>query len=102
MDIRLSKLPNRISTQDLTHRSRGDIHGQSPPARNLAEKKQLNCLLKVLPVDKGLNLFLFGLNSNIPHHENCFGLLEVPWYVLVTSRAIPPYFVFFKNSFLAN
>ena len=36
MDRRLSELPDRISTQDLTHRSSGDIHGQSPPARNLA------------------------------------------------------------------
>ena len=30
MDRRLSELPNHISTQDLTHRSSGDIHGQSP------------------------------------------------------------------------
>ena len=36
MDRRLSELPDRLSTQDLTHRSSGDIHGQSPPARNLA------------------------------------------------------------------
>jgi len=35
MDRRLSELPNRISTQDLTHRSSGDIHGQSSPVRNL-------------------------------------------------------------------
>lgn len=33
-DRRLSELPNRISTQDLSHRSSGDIHGQ--PSRNLA------------------------------------------------------------------
>jgi hypothetical protein len=37
MDRQLSELPNnRISTQDLTHRSSGDIHGQSPPAQDLA------------------------------------------------------------------
>ena len=43
MDRRLSELPNRISTQDLTHRSRGDIHGQSP-SPEISGKKQLNCL----------------------------------------------------------
>ena len=39
MDSRLSELPNRISTQDLTHRSSGDINGQSQSllARNLPE-----------------------------------------------------------------
>jgi hypothetical protein len=36
MDRRLSELPNRISTKDLSHRSSGDIHGQSPPAQDLA------------------------------------------------------------------
>jgi len=36
MDKRLSELPNRISTQDLTHRSSGNIHGHSLPAQNLA------------------------------------------------------------------
>jgi len=38
MDRRLSELPNRISTQDLTHRSRGDIHGQSPSPEIKREK----------------------------------------------------------------
>jgi len=55
MDRRLSELPNRISTQDLTHRSRGDIQVKVHRPK-FSGKKQLNCLRKVRPVNKGLSI----------------------------------------------
>jgi len=53
MDRRLSELPNRISTQDLTHRS-GAIFMVKVHRPKFSGKKQLNCLRKVRLVDKGL------------------------------------------------
>ena len=52
MDRQLSELPNRFSTQDLTHRSRA-IHGQSP-SPEIQREKTAKLSTKVRPVDKGL------------------------------------------------
>ena len=78
MDRRLSELPNRISTQDLTHRSRGDIQVKVHRPK-FSGKKQLNCLRKVRPVNKGLSI-----SHKKTEKENCtLELIQLNAYQII-------------------